>query len=88
MQSSAPDDRRKRSPKHVELTKNNKLTYIGASCRLLSQLYLTVNTAFPFFFLSEYNFHNTTAEAGYSEVFYIMYVLLYLLRTVVEVSAK
>ena len=28
MQSSAPDDRRKHRPKHVELTWNNKLTYI------------------------------------------------------------
>jgi len=28
MQSSFPDDGRKLRPKHVELTRNNKLTYI------------------------------------------------------------
>jgi len=32
----APDDGRKRRPKHVELTRNNKLTCIVASCWLLS----------------------------------------------------
>jgi len=31
MQSSALDDGRKYSTKHVELTRNNKLTYIVAS---------------------------------------------------------
>ena len=39
MQSSAHDDGRKHRPKHVEPTWNNKLTYIVASCWLLSQLY-------------------------------------------------
>jgi len=34
--SSAPVDGRKRRPKHVELTRNNKLTYIVASGWLLS----------------------------------------------------
>ena len=32
IQSSAPDDGRKRRPKHVQLTRNNKLTSIVASC--------------------------------------------------------
>jgi len=32
MQLSAPDDGRKHRPKHVELARNNKLTYIVASC--------------------------------------------------------
>jgi len=36
IQSSAPDDGRKHRPKHVELTRNNKLTCIVASCWLLS----------------------------------------------------
>jgi hypothetical protein len=36
IQSSAPDDGRKHRPKHVELTRNNKLTYIAASCWLFS----------------------------------------------------
>jgi len=36
MQSSVPDDGRKHRPKHVELSRNNKLTYIVASCWLLS----------------------------------------------------
>jgi len=36
IQSSAPDDGRKHSPKHVELTRNNKLTYKLAPCWLLS----------------------------------------------------
>jgi len=36
IQSGAPDDGRKHRPKHVELTRNNKLTYIVASCWLLS----------------------------------------------------
>ena len=36
IQSSAPDDGRKHRPKHIELTRNNKLTCIVASCRLLS----------------------------------------------------
>jgi hypothetical protein len=36
IQSSAPDDGRKHRPKHVELTRNNKLTYIVASCWLFS----------------------------------------------------
>jgi hypothetical protein len=36
IESSAPDDGRKHRPKHVELTRNNKLTYIVASCWLLS----------------------------------------------------
>jgi len=31
-QSSAPDDGRKHRPKDVEPTRNNKLTYIVASC--------------------------------------------------------
>jgi len=31
-----PDDGRKHRPKHVELTKKNKLTYVVASCWLLS----------------------------------------------------
>jgi len=31
IQSSAPDDVQKHCPKHVELTRNNKLTYIVAS---------------------------------------------------------
>jgi len=35
IQSSAPDDGRNR-PKHLELTWNNQLTYIVASCWLLS----------------------------------------------------
>ena len=35
----APDDGRKRRPKHVELTRNNKLTCIVASCLLPSYLY-------------------------------------------------
>jgi len=39
IQSSAPDDGRKHRPKHVELTTNNKLTCIVASCWLLLQLY-------------------------------------------------
>jgi hypothetical protein len=34
--ANAPDDGRKHCPKHVELTWNNKLTYIFASCWLLS----------------------------------------------------
>jgi len=33
IQSSAPDDERKYRSKHVELTRNNKLTYIFASRR-------------------------------------------------------
>ena len=36
IQSSAPVDERKHRPKHVELVMNNKLTYIVASCCLLS----------------------------------------------------
>ena len=36
-QSSAPDDGRRHRPKHVELTRNNKLTYKVAPCWLLSQ---------------------------------------------------
>jgi hypothetical protein len=32
IESSAPDDGRKHLPKHVELTRNNKLAYIVASC--------------------------------------------------------
>jgi hypothetical protein len=36
IQSSAPDDGRKHHPKHVEMTKENKLTYVVASCWLLS----------------------------------------------------
>jgi len=36
IQSSAPNDGRKHHPKHAELTKENKLTYIVASCWLLS----------------------------------------------------
>jgi hypothetical protein len=36
---SAPADGQKHRPKHAELTRNNKLTYILASCWLLSQLY-------------------------------------------------
>jgi len=36
IQSSAPDDGRKHRAKHVELTRNNKLTYIVASCWLFS----------------------------------------------------
>lgn len=39
MQSSAPDDGGKHRPKRVELTRNNKLTYVVASCRLFSELY-------------------------------------------------
>ena len=39
IQSSAPDDGRKHRPKHVELTRNNKLTCIVASCWLISQSY-------------------------------------------------
>jgi len=39
IQSNAPDDGHKHRPKHVELTWNNKLTYIVAYCWLLSQLY-------------------------------------------------
>jgi hypothetical protein len=35
-ESSAPDDGRKHRPKHVELTRNNKLTRIVASCWMLS----------------------------------------------------
>jgi len=38
MQTSAPNDGRKYRPKHVELTGNNKLIYIVASCWLYSQL--------------------------------------------------
>jgi len=34
--SSAPDDGRKHRPKHVELTRNNKLTYTVASRWLYS----------------------------------------------------
>jgi len=34
--SSAPDDGRRHRPKHVELTTSNKLTYIVATCWLLS----------------------------------------------------
>jgi hypothetical protein len=34
IQSSASDDGRKHRPKHVELIRNNKLTYIVASCWL------------------------------------------------------
>ena len=36
IQSGAPDDGRKHRPKHVELTTNNKLTYIVASRWLYS----------------------------------------------------
>jgi len=36
IQSSAPDDGQKHHPQHVELTRNNKLTYIVASCWLLT----------------------------------------------------
>jgi len=36
MQSSAPDDGREHRPKHVQLTRNKKLTYIVASCWLFS----------------------------------------------------
>jgi len=36
IQSSAPNGGRKHRPKHVELTRNNKLTCIVASCWLLS----------------------------------------------------
>ena len=36
VQSSAPDDGRKHRLKHVELTRNNKLTYIVASRLLYS----------------------------------------------------
>ena len=36
IQSSAPDDGRIHRPKHVELTRNNKLTCIVASCWLFS----------------------------------------------------
>jgi hypothetical protein len=39
IQSSAPDDGRKHSPKHVELIRNNILTYIVASRWLYSQLH-------------------------------------------------
>ena len=39
IQSSAPDDGRKHCPKHVGLTRNNKLTYIVASRWLNSELY-------------------------------------------------
>jgi hypothetical protein len=39
VQSSAPNDGRKHRQKHVELTRNNKLTYIVASCWLLSESY-------------------------------------------------
>ena len=38
-ESSAPDDGRKHRPKRVELTRNNKLTCMVASCWLLSYLY-------------------------------------------------
>jgi hypothetical protein len=41
VQSSAPDDGQKHRPKHVELTRNNKLTYIVVSCWLLSQFNIT-----------------------------------------------
>jgi hypothetical protein len=34
IQSSAPDDGRKHRPKHVQLARNNKLTYVVASCWL------------------------------------------------------
>jgi len=34
IQSSAPDDGPKHHPKHVELTRNNKLTHIVTSCWL------------------------------------------------------
>ena len=44
LQSSAPDDGRKHRPKHVELTRNNKLTCIVASCWFLSQLYHDART--------------------------------------------
>jgi hypothetical protein len=37
IQSIAPDYGRKHRPKHVELTRNNKLTYIVASSCLLSK---------------------------------------------------
>jgi len=47
MQSSAPDDGRKHRPKHVELTRNNKLTYIVANRWLLSQNYYIAQTEFP-----------------------------------------
>ena len=36
MQSRAPDDGRKHRPKHVELTRNNKLTYTFALLWLFS----------------------------------------------------
>ena len=36
IQSSAPDNGQKHRPKHVELTRNNKLAYTVASCWLLS----------------------------------------------------
>jgi len=37
IQTNAPDDGRKHRPKHVELTRNNKLTYIIASCCIPTQ---------------------------------------------------
>jgi hypothetical protein len=40
-QSSAPDDGQKHRPKHVELTKKNKLTDIVASCFYLHN-YITI----------------------------------------------
>jgi hypothetical protein len=36
IKSSAPDDIKNHRPKHVELTRNNKLNYIVATCWLFS----------------------------------------------------
>jgi hypothetical protein len=44
IQSSSPDDGRKYRPKHVELTRNNKLTYIVASLCLFFVINETIKS--------------------------------------------
>ena len=45
IQSSAPDGGRKHRPKQVQLTRNNKLTYIVAYCWLLLQSQFNIKGA-------------------------------------------